>query len=132
MSSPRLLMIDDEPSMGTLVGRVAEELGYQMFFVTRADAFMETHRSFAPDVIVLDLTMPDTDGFELLNFLVQERSRAQILILSGFHEGIRAGAKLLGEGRGLFMAGTISKPVRVSELRTILEGLKTKQTQPDR
>jgi DNA-binding response OmpR family regulator len=66
MSNLRLLMIDDEESMGTLAGRVAEEAGYDMRFVTHADAFKKAHRSFDPDVIILDLTMPDTDGFELL------------------------------------------------------------------
>jgi DNA-binding response OmpR family regulator len=125
MSVTRLLMIDDEPFMGGLVRRVAETLNYEMRFVTSADEFKQTHRSLDPDVIILDLSMPDTDGIELLKFLAEEKSRARILILSGFDSRILNGARRLGEDRGLQMAGIVSKPVRVAELRTILENLKT-------
>jgi DNA-binding response OmpR family regulator len=117
-------MIDDEPYIGALVQRVAESLDYEMRFVTLADAFKETHRSFDPDVVILDLSMPDVDGIELLKSLAVEKSRARILILSGFDGRILNGAHRLGEDRGLHMAGVVSKPVRVAELRTVLEGLK--------
>lgn len=127
MSITRLLMIDDEPYIGVLVRRVAENLDYEMRFVTLADAFKETHRSFDPDVIILDLSMPDIDGIELLKFLAAEKSRARILILSGFDARILNGAHRLGEDRGLHMAGIVSKPVRVAELRTILDSLRTMQ-----
>ncbi len=122
----RLLMIDDEPSIGALVGRVAEGLDYEMRFVMHADAFRAAHQSFDPDVIILDLSMPGTDGIELLGYLAAEKSRAKVVIMSGFDPGIRDGARLLGEGRGLTMAGIISKPVRTAELRNTLEKLKTK------
>ncbi|HEY4265340.1 MAG TPA: response regulator [Micropepsaceae bacterium] len=130
MSVTRLLMIDDEPYIGALVRRVAEGLDYEMRFVTLADEFKRTHRSLDPDVVILDLSMPDIDGIELLKFLATEKSRARILILSGFDARILNGARRLGEDRGLHMAGIVSKPVRIAELRTILETLKT--TQPDR
>jgi DNA-binding response OmpR family regulator len=124
MSVSRLLMVDDEPAIGTMVRRVAEELDYEMHFVTHADAFKAEHKSFDPDLVILDLAMPDTDGIELLGFLVKERSRAKVLILSGFDDGVRDGAHLLGQDRGLSMVGIVSKPVRVLELRDILTKLK--------
>jgi DNA-binding response OmpR family regulator len=130
MSVSRLLMIDDEPYIGALVRRVAEGLDYEMSFVTLADEFKQAHRSFDPDVVVLDLSMPDIDGIELLKFLAAEKSRARILILSGFDARILNGAHRLGEDRGLHMAGIVSKPVRVAELRTVLSNLKTERTNP--
>ncbi len=50
-------MVDDEPAIGAMVRRVAEELDYEMRFVTRGDAFKTKHRS-SPDVVILDLAMP--------------------------------------------------------------------------
>jgi CheY-like chemotaxis protein len=130
MSATRLLMIDDEPYIGALVRRVAEGLDYEMSFVTLADEFKQTHRSFEPDVVILDLSMPDIDGIELLKFLATENSRARILILSGFDPRILNGAHRLGQDRGLHMAGIVSKPVRVAELRTVLASLKSGPTNP--
>ena len=130
MTASRLLMIDDEPDIGALVQRVAEGLNFEMNFVTRGDAFKAKYRSFHPDIVILDLSMPETDGIELLAFLAEEKSRARVVILSGFDPSIVIGACRLGEDRGLDMAGIASKPVRVAELRSILDSLKEKQRCP--
>ena len=127
MNALRLLMIDDEPDIGALVQKVAEALDYEMSFVTRANAFKDMYRSFRPDVVILDLSMPETDGIELLAFLAGEKSRARVIILSGFDPAILIGACRLGEDRGLDMAGIVSKPVRVAELRKILNTLTANQ-----
>ena len=119
-------MVDDELEMGTLVRRVAEELDYEMRFVARAEAFKAAYRLFDPDIVILDLSIPGIDGIQLLAFLAGEKSRARILIVSGFDARTRESAHLLGEGRGLAMAGIIPKPVRIAELRSILYNLKTK------
>ena len=124
MNASRLLMIDDEPDIGALVQKVAEGLNYEMSFVTRGNAFKEKYRSSRPDVVILDLSMPETDGIELLAFLAEEKSRARVVILSGFDPSILIGACRLGEDRGLDMAGIVSKPVRVAELRKVLDSLK--------
>ena len=120
-------MIDDEPEIGTLVQKVAEGLEYEMSFVTHGEAFKGKYRSLLPDVIILDLSMPETDGIELLAFLAEEKSRARVVILSGFDPAILIGAYRLGEDRGLDMAGIIAKPVRMAELRKFLDDLKAKQ-----
>jgi CheY-like chemotaxis protein len=119
-------MIDDEPDIGGLVRKVAEGLGYEMRFVTQASSFKAEHRSFNPDVLILDLSMPGTDGVELMEFLAQEKSRARVLILSGFDARIRDGVFRLGKDRGLDMVEFLSKPVRIADLRVLLERLKTK------
>lgn len=127
MTASRLLMIDDEPDIGELVRKVAEAIGYEMRFVTQASAFKDAHRSFNPDVIILDLSMPGTDGVELMEFLAQEKSRARVLILSGFDARIRDGIFRLGTDKGLDMVDFLSKPVRIADLRVLLDRLKTNQ-----
>jgi CheY-like chemotaxis protein len=126
MTASRLLMIDDEPDIGELVRKVAEGVGYDMQFVTQANSFKASYRSFKPDVVILDLSMPGTDGIELMEFLAEEKSRARVVILSGFDVRVRDGICRLGEDRGLNMVEFISKPVRIAELRNILGGLKNK------
>jgi CheY-like chemotaxis protein len=123
MTAQQLLMCDDEPDVGAFVRSIAEDLGYQMHFTARADGFGPLYRSVRPDVVILDLVMPGTDGIELLRFLALERSRARILLMSGFDPGIREAALLLGEAHSLDMVGIVAKPVRAAELRALLARL---------
>jgi CheY-like chemotaxis protein len=123
MTAQSLLMCDDEPAVGDFVRRVAEDLGYQMHFTAQAESFAPLYRKLRPDVVILDLAMPGTDGIELLRFLAEERSRARILLMSGFDPGIRKAAMMLGEAHALNMVGIVAKPVRASELRQLLAKL---------
>ena len=123
MKAAQLLMCDDEPDVGTFVRRIAEDLGYEVHFTARADQFGRLYRDVRPDVVILDLVMPGTDGIELLRFLAEERSPARILLMSGFDPRMREAARLLGEAHALNMVGTVAKPVRAAELRRLLAGL---------
>ncbi|MEO3428081.1 response regulator [Pelagibius sp. CAU 1746] len=123
MIAPRLLMCDDEAAIGAFVRHIAEELGYSMHFTTDAEDFGSLYRQVDPQVVILDLVMPGTDGIELLRFLAKQRSRARILLMSGFDPRIRDAARLLGEAHSLDMAGVVAKPVRAAELRRLLAGL---------
>ena len=123
MKAAQLLMCDDEPDVGAFVRRIAEELGYEVHFTARADHFGRLYRDVRPDVVILDLVIPGTDGIELLRFLAEERSPARILLMSGFDPRMREAARLLGEAHALNMVGTVAKPVRAAELRRLLAGL---------
>lgn len=123
MKAAQLLMCDDEPDVGAFVRRIAEDLGYEMHFTAKADHFGRLYRAVLPDVVILDLVMPGTDGIELLRFLAAERSPARILLMSGFDPRMREAAKLLGEAHALNMVGIVAKPVRATELRQLLAGL---------
>lgn len=124
MTGQRLLLCDDEPEVGAFVRRIAVGLGYEVHVTAQAEAFSGLYRAVRPDVVILDLVMPGTDGIELLRFLAQERSRARILLMSGFDPAIRKAALLLGEAHALAMVGTVAKPVRADELRALLAGLR--------
>jgi hypothetical protein len=61
---------------------------------------------------------------QLLRFLADRECKARLVIMSGFDRKVRGAAEELGHARGLDMAGSISKPLRVSDLRDFLNGLK--------
>lgn len=120
----RLLVIDDMVDICALVASVAERCGFEVKTTVDPTAFRETYRSFQPHAIILDLAIPDSDGIDLLRFLVDEGCTARILIMSGFPAGVQEAAKRLGEVRGLAMAGTLPKPLRAAELRAVLTRLR--------
>lgn len=125
MTSLRLLMCDDKAEVGAFVRWVAEELGYEMKFSDEAGDFGRLYRSFAPDLVILDLAMPNVDGIELLQFLAEEHCQAPILLMSGLDPGMRESALRLGRAYRLNMAGILAKPVRAAELRQRLDNLRT-------
>lgn len=127
----RLLIIDDEPDICELVREIAEGVGYEVATANRAEEFKEAFAAAEPQVIMLDLTLPGTDGIELLNYLAEMGTRARILIISGYDEGIRRMAYTIGAARGLDMAGVMPKPVRIAELRGLLGQLKQEAAAPD-
>ncbi|MHB1217811.1 MAG: response regulator [Alphaproteobacteria bacterium] len=120
----RLLVIDDMVDICTLVASVAERCGFEVKTTVDPMAFREIYRAFRPHVIILDLAIPDSDGIDLLRFLVDEGCTAKVLIMSGFPAGVQEAAKRLGEVRGLAMADTLPKPLRAAELRAILMRLR--------
>jgi len=116
----RILIIDDEPEMCDFVRDIAVEAGYDAVTANTAEEFKTHFAAAESHVVVLDLTLPGTDGIELLQYMAEMGTRARILIVSGYDAGIRRMAYTIGVARGLDMAGVLAKPVKVAELRGLL------------
>lgn len=117
-------MIDDEPDIGNLIVRVASQCGYESVATVSADEFRGYVKNWQPSHIVIDLSMPDADGIELLRFLATEKCAAHVIIASGFESKIIDSARQLGLERGLRVSGTLRKPLRLDTVREILNKLK--------
>jgi len=81
-----LLVEDSEPALIQL-GDVLQEGGYRMQMARNGHEAMESIRQNIPDAIILDLMMPDMDGFEVLKTLRNEERTAHVpvLILTAKH-----------------------------------------------
>lgn len=124
MNHTRLLVVDDDTDFAAFVRKVAESASFAVETCASAEAFKVALAKEAAAVIILDISMPGTDGIELLRFIAERKSRARILILSGFDDRIRRMALDLGQALGLAMAGVVAKPVRAAELRATLQRLR--------
>jgi CheY-like chemotaxis protein len=122
--SPTLLVIDDEPAITTLVKRIAEPYGYRVFATSDPDQFKQRCLAGPPDLICLDVAMPRVDGIELMQFLAGQQCRSRLLIMSGSDPQLLHSALSLGDALGLEVLGTLAKPLRIEELRAVLEGLR--------
>src|SRR3954467_10153526 len=124
MTQPRLLLIDDEPALAEFVASAARESGFDPVVTSRDDEFRETFLARRPEMVALDLGMPDADGIELIRFLADQDYRAPVLIVSGFDRRVLESAFRLGEALGLAMAGPVEKPVRLEDLEAVLKQLR--------
>lgn len=116
----RMLVVDDDAKMCDLVDSVADDLDFETAKSTTFKAFKNLCHEFCPDLIVMDLSMPEGDGIELLRFLSAEHSKAMIVLISGVDPKILNTARTLGEEQGLNMVGVLSKPFRVEGLEALL------------
>jgi EAL domain-containing protein (putative c-di-GMP-specific phosphodiesterase class I) len=119
MASNRLLVIDDEPASSATIGRIARGCGYDTIITTDIDDFRSRVASWEPTVIVLDLTMPEMDGRQLIAWLAKQGCKARILIVSGREPIQLQEAEAAGNSLGLRMAGSLEKPLRVEKLRRV-------------
>ena len=90
-ASIKILALDDEPFMLKLLQRTLAQLGYVQ--VTACDSARRAlqemdHPDGVPDLILLDLNMPEMDGIEFMRQLVERRYAGALILVSGEDEQI--------------------------------------------
>jgi DNA-binding response OmpR family regulator len=95
----KVLVVDDEPTIGDVVSRYLERAGYETQVADTGNRALEQAAADRPDVVVLDLMLPDIDGLEVMRRLrLQDRARTAIILLTARGEesdrviGLRLGA----------------------------------------
>jgi|GEM_PF-1218692 len=116
----KVLIVDDEPGVGRTIAHGVEACGGEAALAISAAAFRAAFENEAPDVVLLDLSLPGGDGIELLRYLAVQEARPLILIVSGFDGRVVEAAVRLGVALGLRMGGALAKPLTVGELRDAL------------
>ena len=116
----RLLSVDDDPGMLSLVRRVAADLDFEVDMVSHGSFFMAAYVRKKPDVITLDLYMPDVDGIELIRWLGDVGCTARIILMSGAAHHYSRMAQRLGQDGSKLNVSCLCKPFAVADLRTAL------------
>lgn len=81
MAKPRILLIDDEVSFTNLMQINLEEQGYEVRVENRGAQGVETARDFQPQLIFLDVVMPDMDGGQLAAQILADEQLRHIPIV---------------------------------------------------
>ena len=76
-----LLLVEDESNIRNLVATMLDTAGYQAIVAGSCADAKTLYASYLPDLIILDLGLPDMDGMNLLNF-VRQNSLTPIIVLS--------------------------------------------------
>ncbi len=82
----RVLVIDDEPGMRSLMRRGLGLAGFEVQTADNGELGLEVVQTYLPDLVMLDLMMPGLDGFETLERLCALETRPKIIVLSGRDE----------------------------------------------
>ena len=115
IKAPTLLVVDDDPAVLALVDRLARDLGFSVVCEKTGRAGLERFEAVHADGAVVDVGLPDTDGFTLLRQLKALDTQAQVILITGSGsidsavEAIKAGA-----------LDYIAKPFDIDRLRELL------------
>jgi EAL domain-containing protein (putative c-di-GMP-specific phosphodiesterase class I)/FixJ family two-component response regulator len=120
MANRRILILDDDATVAQTIQWIAESLGFEAEFVTRPEEFFQRLDRMSPDVITIDLVMPELDGVEIMRLLAERKWRAKIVISSGMGTRVLDAAQRSASEHGLSIAGVISKPISREALRSLI------------
>lgn len=119
----RLLAVDDNSDSAELIARVAIKCGYEAQSIADPRSLQQILNEWKPEILTLDLCMPQEDGVGLLSLLEESGFEGQLVIISGQDDWIRKTARRLAAARGLKVADDMGKPVNLKELRQLLTNL---------
>lgn len=85
MDPPEVLVVDDEPAIRRALDRALRLEGFTVRTAAGGKAALEAIADAQPDVIVLDIAMPDLDGYEVCKRIKQDprTSAVPVIMLSG-------------------------------------------------
>lgn len=110
----KILALDDEPFMLKLLARMLADLGYSSVStsVSGHDALeLLDNPNDLPDLILLDLNMPEMDGLEFVRHLVGRHFMGSLILVSGEDERMQQAAEKLARAHNITVLGHLHKPV---------------------
>lgn len=114
MPKQRALIVDDSEVLRRLIEMCLRPAGFEIATASCGAEAIDVAASFDPDLVLLDIGLPDMTGWDVLATLRESpiNADAQVLILSGY-EDVHVEAKRLGAD------GALVKPFRNDELRQV-------------
>jgi CheY-like chemotaxis protein len=124
--SYRALLVDDDKFMLTVVGDMLRGLGASS--VTTAEngtAALAAYERLSPppDIVVCDLNMPDSDGFQFMEALAAKGYKGGIVLVSGMDARTMNSASLMARFHRLNILAALAKPVDEAALGRALAAL---------
>ena len=116
-ATKRLLVVDDAMIMRAMIKDIAQQAGWQIAGeATNGRECLERYRELSPDMVTLDIVMPEMDGVEALLQLRQEDPPAMVVMVSAIDQ-----KEKLSECIRLGARDFIVKPFDRDHLRSLLQ-----------
>ncbi|MFN2149906.1 MAG: response regulator [Anaerolineales bacterium] len=117
MSAPVILLVDDERAYAKVVKEALERIGMRVHLAHDAMEALNLYSEVSPDLILLDVMMPDVDGLSLLRWLREhsEKDGVPIHVVSAKAQQADKDAAISAGANGF-----LAKPFTVEELRNVI------------
>ncbi len=118
-NAPRILIVDDDPANISMVRALLESEGYELTSAESGKAALESVAEQIPDLILLDIQMPDMDGYEVCDSLHNdpETKRVPVVMFTATESASEA------RGKGLLIGANdyVTRPIAKEELLARIE-----------
>jgi len=118
---PTVFLVDDDSAVRTALTRGLNAEGFAVRSWDSADAFLADHDPDAPGCLVADVTMPGTNGLELIKALKARFPKLAVIVLSMHDEALYAERALRAGARGYIMKQAPAEQL-LAAIRTVLRG----------
>ena len=107
----KIMLIDDDDSLQVLIGQIIERQGWEFCCASNGEEGLAMLRKERPDLLILDVMLPDMNGFDICKTIREEGRRVLILFLS-------AKGDIVDKSVGFNMGGDdyLVKPFQPEEL----------------
>src|SRR5436190_11157392 len=122
-AAPRIFVVDDTPALLDIIRKCLEEEGYQVRTCLESRYAVELARADPPDLIMLDVVMPEVSGWEVLAALRQDPAfaRTPVIVCTAYvAEALGRLAELKGPDQHL---GLLPKPFELEELIEVVDSV---------
>jgi CheY-like chemotaxis protein len=119
--TPRILVVDDEPAVLEVVTRILKVAGFEVLGISESLGVAEAARRFRPNLVLMDMDMPELDGSELCTLLKSqpEMKGVPVVFLSG--RTLDADRDLaLFSGASAYLDKPVDAPALVRTVRSLL------------
>jgi DNA-binding NtrC family response regulator len=132
---PKILLVDDQEELRSLLSDSFECRGFEIMEAADGAHLQALFPGPQPDVVLLDLKLPDADGLDLLSLIKQQWPETEVIVLTGFAtldaavEATKRGAfhfhsKPYNEGLFTLVDRALERKVQTTENRTLIDVLK--------
>jgi len=115
----RILVVDNDPDTVKMMSNVLKEAGYKITIAYNSRDAIASIEDFEPDLIVLNLTMPEVSGFDVIEYLKTEERAKDIPLIVVTHKDLTENEidELNGRIQGILNKGILTKEDLLNELK---------------
>jgi DNA-binding response OmpR family regulator len=118
----KVMILEDDEATAELIKFYLKEEGFQVAISSKGEGFVDMVAEYQPDLITLDIMLPDTDGFTIFRILQQdERTRDIPVIFVTVAEGEKE------KGIKMGASGYVVKPFKEDELKESIKAILGKE-----
>ncbi len=117
----KLLVIDDQSGIVRAVGLVASELGYETRGLSDPGQAVDVFVEFMPDVLILDMVMPEKDGIDVLHEIMLTGLATRLVLTSGLSQSYLRLAEQVARFHTAEHVTLLRKPFRREDLIKVLQ-----------
>ena len=114
----KIFLLDDEELIASMLARSLKKEGYQVHMETKTDDVINKIKASDPDIVILDIAMPERDGIDILQEIISDKIETQVVMLTADDS-----AETAVRAMKLGAVDYLTKPFNTEEVKIVLRKL---------